>query len=71
MQTVVVSEQADGWRVEHAGASNRFAGAAEAYHAGLAQVDRLYSDGGHAQLLMVTGLEGGPRSYEAFVRLDD
>jgi hypothetical protein len=70
MQTVVVSQQADGWRVEHGGASDQFSHAAEAYRAGLAQIDRLESDGSRAQLLMVTGLEGGPRAYEAFVRFE-
>ena len=70
MQTVVVSQQADGWCVEHGGASDRFSHAAEAYRAGLAQIDRLEMDGSRAQMLMVTGPEGGPRSYEAFVRFE-
>ncbi len=71
MQTVVVSEIADGWRVEHAGDSREFPGPAEAYRAGLARMDSLESEGRRAQLLMVTGLEGGARNYEAFTRLGD
>lgn len=66
MHTVLVSEQHDGWSVEHDGAIDRFAAAGEAYKAGLATVDRLFDRGERAQLLMITG-EGQDRSFEAFM----
>jgi hypothetical protein len=70
MQTVVVSQQPDGWRVDHGDASDSFPHAAEAYRAGLARMHSLESEGRRVQLLMVTGPEGGPRSYEAFTRFE-
>jgi hypothetical protein len=71
MQTIVISEHSDGWRLDRQNGSDRFECPAKAYHAGLAEVERLYRDGFNAQMLLVTGLDDNARAYEAVVRMGD
>ncbi|MDB5159649.1 MAG: hypothetical protein JWR50_4356 [Mucilaginibacter sp.] len=72
MQTIVISEDRDGgWRLERQNGSDRFQCPAEAYNAGLAEVERLYRNGRGAQMLLVTGRDDDARAYEAVVRMGD